>query len=60
MKFDIVYDNGVSLQTIVVYMKFPEEVPVVGWGKLAILLQFCTNSSFAGIHFFEILHAGHI
>ena len=33
MKFDILCDNGVSLQTIVVYMKFPKEVPVVvGWG----------------------------
>ena len=33
LKFDIVCDNGVSLQTIVVYMKFPKEVPVVvGWG----------------------------
>ena len=29
LKFDIVRDNGVSLQTIVVYMKFPKEVPVV-------------------------------
>ena len=25
LKFDIVYDNGVSLQPIVVYMKFPKE-----------------------------------
>ena len=33
LKFDILCDNGVPLQTIVVYMKFPKEVPVVvGWG----------------------------
>ena len=34
LKFDIVCDNGVSLQTKVVYMKFPKEVPVVvSWGN---------------------------
>ena len=56
----IVYDNGVSSQTIVVCMKFPKEVPVVGWGKWAILPQFCTTCNFAGMHFFEILHVGYI
>ena len=60
MKFDIVYGNGVSLQTIVVYIKFPKDVPAVGWGKWAILPQFCTTSSFTGMHFFQILHAGYI
>ena len=30
LKFDIVYDNGVSLQEIAVHMKFPKEVPAVG------------------------------
>ena len=30
LKFDIVYDNGVSLQKIGTYMKFPKGVPVVG------------------------------
>ena len=37
LKLNIVYDNGVSLQIIVVYMKFQaakKETPVVvGWGK---------------------------
>ena len=28
-----VYDSGVLLQTIEKYMKFPKEVPVVGWRK---------------------------
>ena len=59
MKFDIVYDNGVSLQIIVVYMKFPKEVLVVGWDKRAILPQFCNISNFAGMHFYEILHVGY-
>ena len=44
-----------------VYMKFPKEVSVAGWGKWAILPQFCTSSSFADMHiFFEILHVGYI
>ena len=60
LKFDIVYDNGVLLQTIVLYMKFLKEVSVVGWGKWAILPQFCITSSFADMHFFEILHVGYI
>ena len=58
LKFDIVYDNGVSLQTIVVYMKFPKEVPVVGWGKWAILPQFCTTSSFTCMHFLKFCMYG--
>ena len=35
-------------------LKFPKEVPVVGWGKWAPFLpQFFTSSSFAaGMHFF--------
>ena len=33
LKFDIVYDNVLSLQAIVVYTKFLKEIPVVGWGK---------------------------
>ena len=58
LKFDIFYDNAVPLHIIVVYMKFPKEVPVVNWGKWAILPQFCTTNSFASMHFFEILHVG--
>ena len=51
LKFDIVYDNEVPLQTTVVYFKFQKEILVAGWGKWAILLQFCTTSSFAGMNF---------
>ena len=40
-------------------MKFRKEVPVVGWRKWAILPQFCTTSSFTGMHFFKILHVGY-
>ena len=60
LKFDIVYDNRVSLQTIVVYMKFPKEAPAVGWGKWPILSQFYTTTSFAGMHVFEICHVRYI
>ena len=52
VKVSVITDNSV------IYMKFPKEVPVAGWGKWAILPQFCTTSSFAGMHFFEILHVG--
>ena len=38
LKCDIVYDNGVSLQVIVVYMKFPKKVTVVGENG-----PFCPN-----------------
>ena len=43
MKFGIVYDNGVSLQTIVVYMKFPKEVhqPQLCRCVFLLLLKFC-------------------
>ena len=34
LKFDTVYTNGVALQKIVVYMKFPKEVPVVLLGQM--------------------------
>ena len=48
------------LQKIVIYMKFPKDVRVVGWGKWAILPQFCTTTSFIGMHFLEILHVRYI
>ena len=62
LKFDIVYDNGVPFQTIKVYMKFRKGVPIAGWGKRAILpcTTELTTSSFAGMHFFEILHKWYI
>ena len=58
LKFDIVCDNGVSLQTIVVYMKFPKEVPVVGWGKWAILPQFCTTVAMQACIFLKFCMQG--
>ena len=62
MKFDIVYDNEVSLQTIGVYMKFSKEVPVVDWGKWVILPPILRPPAVsAGMHLFEIiLDAGYI
>ena len=49
LKFYIVSDNGVSLQKIVVYMKFPKEVTAVGANRSfypnfvhALASQICT------------------
>ena len=61
LKFDIICDNGVSLQTIVVYMKFPKEVPVVvSWGTEPFYPNFSPAASSEAYIFFEILHVGYM
>ena len=61
LKFDIVCDNGVSLQTIVVYMKFPKEIPVVaGWGMGPFYSNFSPAAASEAHIFFEILHVGYM
>ena len=63
LKFDIVCDNGVSLWTIVVYMKFPKEVPVVvAWGMTPFYPNFATAAASQAyiFFFFEVLHVGYM
>ena len=46
LKFDVVCDNGVLLKTIVVYMEFPKEVPVIDGWDMGPFYQFLTSSCF--------------
>ena len=52
LKFDIEYDNGVSLEKIVVYLKFPKEVPVIGAVNGPFYPNFAPVAAFAGIYIF--------
>ena len=60
LKFDITYDNGVSLQTIVVYIKFPKEVLLLVGANGPFYPNFAPAAASAGVHFFKILQVGYI
>ena len=53
LKFDIVCDNGVSLQALVLYMKFSKEVPVVvGWSNAPFYPSFAPAAASQAYIFF--------
>ena len=58
-EFDIVYDNGVSLQKNVVYMKFPKVVPAVG-ANGPFYSNFAPPPASQACIFLKILRVGYI
>ena len=56
LKFDIVYDNGVSLEKIVVYLKFPKEVPVFEAVNGSLYPNFAPAAAFAGIYIYIYIY----